>query len=87
METRDDQDHPQEAIRNQAMMGQTTDKVEEMVVGPSWRPAQPAPIDPQVVIFAEAIGLALAGSGKRQANEPLPFKNHKHQNVKLSLLQ
>ena len=38
-------------------------------------------------MFAEAIGLALARSGKRQANEPLPFKNHKHQNVKLWLLQ
>ena len=55
--------------------------------GPSWRPERPAPVDPQVAMFAEAIGLALARSGKRQANEPLPFKNHKHQNVKLWLLQ
>ena len=55
--------------------------------GPSWQPERPAPVDPQVAMFAEAIGLALARSGKRQANEPLPFKNHKHQNVKLWLLR
>ena len=37
--------------------------------------------------MAQAIGLAIANSDKRQADAPLPFKNRKDQNVKLWLLQ
>jgi len=38
-------------------------------------------------MMAQAIGIAIANSGKRQADAPLPFKNRKDQNVKLWLLQ
>ena len=55
--------------------------------GPSWRPERANPIDPQVAIIAQAIGLAIGENSKRQADAPVPFKNHKHQNIKLWLLQ
>jgi len=54
---------------------------------PGWRPHRGDPIDPQVAMMAQAIGIAIAKSGKRQADAPLPFKNRKDQNVKLWLLQ
>ena len=38
-------------------------------------------------MMAQAIGRAIANSGKRQADAPLPFKNRKDQNIKLWLLQ
>jgi len=37
--------------------------------------------------MAQAIGIAIANSCKRQADAPLLFKNRKDQNVKLWLLQ
>jgi len=48
-----------------------------------WRPDRGNPIDPQVAMMAQAIGIAIANSGKRQADAPLPFKNGKDQNIKL----
>jgi len=54
---------------------------------PGWQPDSGDPIDPQVVMKAQAIEIAIANSGKRQADAPLPFKNRKDQNVKLWLLQ
>jgi len=36
--------------------------------------------------MAQAIGIAIANSGKRQADVLLPFKNRKDQKVKLWLL-
>jgi len=38
-------------------------------------------------MMAQAIGIAIVNSDKRQAGDPLPFKNRKNQNVKLWLLQ
>jgi len=38
-------------------------------------------------MMAQAIGIAIANSGKRQADAPLPFKNRKDQNIKPCLLQ
>ena len=55
--------------------------------GPSWRPERADPIDPQVAMIAQAIGLAMTNNGKREASAPTPFKNLKHQNIKLWLLQ
>jgi len=52
-----------------------------------WRPDRGDPIAPQVAMMAQAIGIAIANSGKRQADAPLPFKNQEDQNVKLWLLQ
>jgi len=37
--------------------------------------------------MAQAIGIAIANSGKRRADTPPPFKNQKDQNIKLWLLQ
>jgi len=54
---------------------------------PGWRPERGDPIDPQVAMMAQAIGIAIANSGNRQADAPLPFKNRRDQNVKLWLLQ
>jgi len=54
---------------------------------PGWRPDRGDPIDPQVAKMAQAIGIAIANSGKRQGDTPLPFKNRKDRNVKLCLLQ
>ena len=55
--------------------------------GPSWRPERADPIDLQVTMIAQAIGLAMANNGKREASAPAPCKNLKHQNIKLWLLQ
>jgi len=54
---------------------------------PGWRADRGDPIDPHVAMMAQAIGIAIANSGKRQADAPLPFKNRKDQNIKLWLLQ
>ena len=38
-------------------------------------------------MMAQAIGIAIANSGKRQAGALLPFKNRKDQNINLWLFQ
>jgi len=48
---------------------------------PGWRPGRGDPIDPQVAMMAQAIGIAIARSGKRQADAQLPFKKQKDQNM------
>jgi len=45
------------------------------VGNPGWRPDRGDPIDPQVAMMAQARGIAIARSGKREADAPLPFKN------------
>ncbi|PUU82446.1 hypothetical protein B9Z19DRAFT_1120776 [Tuber borchii] len=55
--------------------------------GASWRPEPNNPIDPRAVILAQAIGIAMAMNGKRQAEVPQPVKNLKHQNIEYWLLQ
>ena len=38
-------------------------------------------------MIVQVIGLAMANNGKWEASAPAPFKNLKHQNIKLWLLQ
>ena len=41
---------------------------------PGWRPDGGDPIDPHIIMIAQVIGIAIATSGKRQADAPLIFK-------------
>jgi len=42
---------------------------------PAWRPDRGDPIDPQVTMMAQGIGMAIANSGKRQADAQLPYQH------------
>ena len=42
---------------------------------PGWQPDRGDPIDPQVAMMAQAIGIAIANSGKLEPDAPLPFEN------------
>ena len=54
---------------------------------PGWRPDRGDPVDPHIAMMAQAIGIAITNSSKRQADAPLPFKNRKDQNLNHWLLQ
>jgi len=54
---------------------------------PGWRPDRGYPIDQQVTMMTQVIGIAIESSRNRQADATLLFTNRRYQNVKLWLLQ